>query len=115
MADVRKIRTLTTIDLFTRECLGIEVGFSLRANDVAAAMNRPEYSRGLPQSISCDNGPEFAGGQIDLWAYTHKVQMDFTRALSCSALAITRARLKAIVAIELGTWRCIGAFYDPQA
>lgn len=32
-----------------------------------------------PQRISCDNGSEFAGGQMDLWAYTHKVQMDFNR------------------------------------
>jgi putative transposase len=79
LADGRKIRTLTIIDLFTRECLGIEVGFSLRARDVDAAMNRLQYSRGLPQRISCDNGSECAGGQMNLWAYTHKVQMDFNR------------------------------------
>jgi hypothetical protein len=42
-------------------------------------MNRLEYSRDLPQRISCDNGSEFAGGQMDLWAYNHKVQMDFNR------------------------------------
>jgi putative transposase len=59
LADGRKIRTLTIIDLFTRECLGIEVGFSLRSNDVVAAMGKLEYARGLPQRISCDNGSEF--------------------------------------------------------
>jgi putative transposase len=79
LADGRKIRTLTIIDLFTRECLGIEVGFSLRVDDVVAAMKRLKYSRGLPQRISCDNGSEFAGKQMDLWAYTNKVQMDFNR------------------------------------
>ena len=62
LSDGRKIRSLTIIDLFTRECLAIDVGFSLRANDVVAAMNRLEYSRGLPQRISCDNGSEFAVG-----------------------------------------------------
>jgi putative transposase len=79
LADGRKIRTLTIIDLFTRECLGIEVGFSLRAEHVVAAMDWLKHDRGLPQRISCDNGSEFAGGQMDLWAYTHKVQMDFNR------------------------------------
>lgn len=79
LADGRKIRTLTIIDVFTRECLGIEVWFGLRANDVVAAMNRLEYDRGLPQRISCDNGSEFSGGQMDLRGYTHHVQMDFNR------------------------------------
>ena len=79
LSDGRKIRTLTIIDLFTRECLAIEVGFSLRAEHVVAAVNRLGYSRGLPERISCDNGSEFAGGQMDLWAYNHKVQMDFNR------------------------------------
>ena len=79
LADGRKIRTLTIIDLFTRECLGIEVGFSLKANDVVAAMNRLEHARGIPARISCDNGSEFAGGQMDLWACSHRVQMDFNR------------------------------------
>ncbi len=79
LADGRKIRTLTVIDLFTRECLAIEVGLSLRAEHVVAAMERLKYSRGLPQRIASDNGSEFAGGQMDLWAYTHHVKMDFSR------------------------------------
>lgn len=70
---------VTIVDLFTRECLGIEVGFSLRAEHVVAAMNRLKYDRGVPQRIACDNGSEFAGGQMDLWAYTNRVKMDFSR------------------------------------
>lgn len=49
LADGRKIRTLTVIDLFTRECLAIEVGYTLRGADVVEAMNRLKHSRGLPQ------------------------------------------------------------------
>jgi putative transposase len=79
LADGRKIRTLTIVDLFTRECLGIEVGFTLRADHVVAAMNRLKYDRGLPERITTDNGSEFAGSQMDLWAYTNHVQMDFSR------------------------------------
>ena len=79
LSDGRKIRTLTIVDLFTRECLGIEVGFSLRAEHVVAAMNRLKYDRGLPERITTDNGSEFAGAQMDLWAYTNHVRMDFSR------------------------------------
>ena len=79
LADGRKMRTLTVVDLFTRECLAIEVGYSLRAEHVVAAMNYLKYERGLPKRIACDNGSEFAGGQMDLWAYSNQVQMDFSR------------------------------------
>jgi len=53
LADGRKIRT-TIIDLLTRECLGIEFGFSLRAEHVVAAMDCLTGDRGLPQRISFD-------------------------------------------------------------
>jgi putative transposase len=79
LADGRKLRTLTVIDLFTRECLAIEVGFSLRADHVVAAMKQISHERGLPRRISCDNGSEFAGGHMDLWAYTNHVKIDFNR------------------------------------
>jgi len=79
LADGRKLRTLTVIDLFTRECLAIEVGFSLRAEHVVTTMRQLTYERGLPKRISCDNGSEFAGSHMDLWAYTNQVQIDFNR------------------------------------
>ena len=79
LADGRKLRTLTVIDLYTRECLAIEVGYTLRAEHVVTTMRHLSYERGQPQRISCDNGSEFSGGQMDLWAYTNQVQMDFNR------------------------------------
>ena len=79
LADGRKIRTLTIIDLFTRECLSIEIGYRLRGEDVVAAMNHLKYDRGVPQRIACDNGSEFADGLMDFWAYTNKVKIDFSR------------------------------------
>ena len=79
LADTRNIRTLTIVELFTRECLGIEVGLSLRAEHIVAAMNRLKHDRGLPQRITTDNGSNFSGAQMDLWAYTNQVRMDFSR------------------------------------
>ncbi len=79
LADGRRIRKLTIVDLFTRECLGIEVGFSLRAEGVVTALNHLKYDRGLPNRISGDNGSEFSGGMMDQWAYSNQVEIDFSR------------------------------------
>jgi putative transposase len=79
LADGRKIRTLTIVDLYTRECLDIDVGFSLRAADVVRVMNILKLERGLPKRITCDNRSEFAGGQMDLWAYANQATLDFSR------------------------------------
>ena len=74
-----KIRLLTVIDVYSRECLAIEVGSRLRGEDVARVLNRLVYLRGAPQALFADNGAEFTGQIVDLWAYHHKVKMDFSR------------------------------------
>ena len=79
LADGRRFRALTVVDLFTRECLAIEGGRSLRAEHVVQTLNRLKFERGLPERIYCDNGSEFSSGQTDLWAYTNQVQIDFSR------------------------------------
>ncbi|MCF7697643.1 IS3 family transposase, partial [Mycetohabitans sp. B2] len=38
--DGRRLRTLTIVDNYTRECLAIEVGATLRGEDVVAALDR---------------------------------------------------------------------------
>jgi putative transposase len=74
-----KIRLLTVIDVYSRECLAIDVGSRLRGEDVARILNRLVYLRGAPQALFADNGAEFTGQIVDLWAYHHKVRMDFSR------------------------------------
>ena len=36
-------------------------------------------TRGLPEAITVDNGPEFAGRTLDEWAFRTKVKLDFIR------------------------------------
>ena len=79
LADGRKFRTLTVLDLYTRECLEIAVGRGLTGQDVAATLERLRFDRGLPQRIYCDNGTEFVSAAMDLWAYTNGVILDFRR------------------------------------
>ncbi|MGH9511463.1 MAG: integrase core domain-containing protein, partial [Terriglobales bacterium] len=78
-ADGRRFRALTILDLFTRESLAIEVGQSLKGEDVVRALNVIQQQRGVPKLLFCDNGSEFTSQSMDLWAYHNQVQIDFSR------------------------------------
>lgn len=77
LGDGRSFRALTIVDDCTRECPAIEVDFSLPGARVTAVLDRLARSRGVPQAIVCDNGPEFAGQDLDEWAYAHHVVLAF--------------------------------------
>jgi putative transposase len=79
LADGRRFRALTIVDVFSREALAIEVGQSLRGEDVAQVCNQLVARRGAPKRVLVDNGSEFSGRTLDLWAYHHGVQIDFSR------------------------------------
>lgn len=79
LVDGSKFRTLTIIDVFTREALAIEVGQGLRGEHVVATLNRLAAQRGSPACLLVDNGSEFSGQLLDLWAYHHKTNIDFSR------------------------------------
>ena len=74
-----RFRALTVVDVFTRECLAIEPGKSLRGADVVNVLSRIATERGAPKRIYCDNGSEFVGRLVDLWAYANSVTMEFSR------------------------------------
>ena len=77
--DGRKLRMLTVVDLYTRECLAIEVGQSLRGEDVVRVLNEVAQQRGLPRTVKSDNGSEFISKIMDKWAYERSVALDFSR------------------------------------
>lgn len=79
LADGTRLRMLTVLDVFTREALAIRVGKRLRAEDVVAVCNRLVAQRGKPVRVFLDNGSEFTGRLMDLWAYHHQVRLDFSR------------------------------------
>jgi putative transposase len=66
LSDERRIRSLTTVDIFTRESLAIEVGQSLKGEDVVRVLNRLKLERGVSKVLFCDNGSEFAGQLMDM-------------------------------------------------
>ena len=79
LADGRRFRALTMVDVYTRECLAIEAGQSLKGEDVVRVLNRIGVRRGAPKWLFCDNGSEFTSQAMDLWAYQQGVRIDFSR------------------------------------
>ncbi len=77
LADGRRLRCLNIVDDFTKECLAIEVDSSLPGCRVKAVLERLAESRGLPQSITLDNGPEFTSKTLDEWAYNRQLRLNF--------------------------------------
>ena len=75
----RRLRCLTIVDDCTRECLAIEVDISITGVRVQAVLDQLADGRGLPQSITVDNGPEFDGQVLDKWSYRTGVRLSFIR------------------------------------
>lgn len=74
-----RFRALTVVDVFTREALAIDVGVRLRGEDVVQTLNRLVAQRGRPKYLFADNGSEFTGRLIDMWAYHQGTRLDFSR------------------------------------
>ena len=68
LADGRQFLLLNVLDDFSREGLGIEVGFSLPAERVVRAHNQIIEWRGKPRSIRMDNGPECISSTLMIWS-----------------------------------------------
>lgn len=75
--DGRRLRCLNVVDDFTKECLAIEVDTSLPGRRVVSVLERLAEWRGLPQSVTVDNGPEFISKALDEWAYRQKLRLRF--------------------------------------
>ena len=75
--DGRRLRCLNIVDDFTKECLAIEVDTSLPGRLVVSVLERLAESRGLPQSVTVDNGPEFVSKALDEWAYRKQLRLRF--------------------------------------
>jgi putative transposase len=79
LSDGRRIRVLTVIDSFTRECLALKVAKSLPSQSVTETLNQVIAHRGVPRTIQVDNGTEFTSNHFDAWAYFRGIHVDFIR------------------------------------
>ncbi len=71
----RKFRVLSVIDVYTRECLALEVDTSFASRRVTRELDRIVAERGLPEAIRCDNGPEFTSRHFLAWGMERKIEL----------------------------------------
>jgi len=75
--DSRAFKCLTIVDQFTKESPALEVDFSLPGPRVVRVLEWLRETRGLPEEIVIDNGPEFVSVALDRWAWQNKVKLRF--------------------------------------
>ena len=77
LGDGRKFRSLNIVDDYSRECVAAEVDTSIPGGRVVRVLERLGELRGLPEVLVTDNGPEFAGQALDVWACERGVKLHF--------------------------------------
>ncbi len=65
--DGRRFRMLNIVDECTRECLAIKVARRLKGADVIELLADLFITRGTPEHIRSDNGPEFVAKAVQGW------------------------------------------------
>ena len=72
-AEGRPFKTLSILDEFTRECLGILAATSIHAEDVIAFLSNILEQRNVPVFLRSDNGSEFTAETVRAWLADKKV------------------------------------------
>ena len=71
----RRFRVLSVIDVYTRECLALEVDTSFASRRVTRELEKIVAGRGAPEAIRCDNGPEFTSRHFLAWCIERKIDL----------------------------------------
>ncbi|CAM3113606.1 DDE-type integrase/transposase/recombinase [Vibrio diazotrophicus] len=69
----RRIKCLTIVDDYTKECLDITVVTGSSGDEVVISLESIAAFRGYPSAIRTDQRPEFTGKTLDQWVYQHGV------------------------------------------
>lgn len=71
----RKLRVLTLVDAYTRECLAAEAAPTITSPQVVRVLERVREARGLPLAIRCDNGPELTSRCLLAWSGERRIEL----------------------------------------
>ena len=74
LANGRRIKCLTVVDDFSRECMDIAVGYGMGGQYVARVLDQVGQFRGYPKAIRTDQGPEFTSRAFMAWAHARGVR-----------------------------------------
>ena len=67
------------VDTYSRYSPVIDPRFSYKGEDVVQTLEAVCRTDGYPKTIRVDNGSEFISRDMDVWAYTNNVTLDFSR------------------------------------
>ena len=79
LADGRRMRVLTVVDLWDRRSPCLEPDRSITVERVARRLETLRLQGQCPQTIRVDNGLEFTSQALDRWAHEHGVKLEFIR------------------------------------
>ena len=65
--DGRSLRIMTLIDEYTRECLALRVARRINSFGVLETLADAMLSKGIPEHVRCDNGPEMIAQALRTW------------------------------------------------
>jgi len=77
LANSRRIRVINIVDDCTRVCVGQLVDVSISGVRVARHLDRHSDLRGLPRTLTMDNGPEFTSKALLFWSRRTGVKLHF--------------------------------------
>lgn len=72
-----RFRAFTVIDDFNREAVAIEIDTSLTAKRLIRVFERLKVTRGLPDILRVDNGPEFISSDLVTWAESNGMMIQY--------------------------------------
>lgn len=73
----KSLKMLTLIDEFTRECLAVEVGVSIKSERVRNILQKVCTEKGKPALIRSDNGSEFISKAVNEWLAKNDIKPIF--------------------------------------
>jgi putative transposase len=76
-ANGQRLKLLTVVDEWTRECLAIEVGARINSSRVIEVLSRLMSLHGRPTYLRSDNGPEFVARRVKEWLKASGVQTSY--------------------------------------
>ena len=73
-ANGQQLKCLTVVDVYTRECLAIDVAGSIRSRRVIEVLSQLISVRGAPRYLRSDNGPEFVSTALLKWMVEEHIE-----------------------------------------
>jgi putative transposase len=102
-ANGQRLKCLTVIDEYTRECLAIDVAGSIRSSRVIEVLSKLVSVYGAPRYLRSDNGPEFVSRAILKWLTEANIdtRLQCRQVSSTTTLSFRRGLLTLLLSLQL--------------